>query len=56
MAYMSKIVDSMGGRRAGIGEVNEGSRNRGHIESSVKGKHLRREKDTKWPQQPLWQS
>jgi len=50
---MSLIVDSIGGRRAGIGDVNEGSRKRGHIPSFVKGKHLRRENDTKCPQQPL---
>ena len=53
---MSLMVDSMGGRTAGIGLEAEGSRKRGHSESSVMGKQRRREKETKCPQQPEWQS
>ena len=34
------MVDSMGGRRGGIGEVIDGSIKRGQSASSVSGKHL----------------
>ena len=44
---MSLIVDSMGGRFWGIGDVKEGSRKRGQSESSVSGRHLVSEKETK---------
>ena len=50
---MSLIVDCIGGSRAGIGDVSEGSSTRGQRTSSVKGKHRRRENETKCPQHPL---
>jgi len=50
---MSLMVDSIGGRWGGIGDVRDGSRNLGQSASSVSGKQRRREKETKWPQQPL---
>ena len=53
MEYISLIVDCIGGSLAGIGDVSEGSRTRGHRASSVKGKHRLRENDTKCPQHPL---
>jgi hypothetical protein len=41
------MVDSIGGKFWGIGEVKDGSRKRGQSKSSVKGRHLVKENETK---------
>ena len=56
MSYMSLIVDSIGGSWDGTGDRVVGSMNLGHISSTVRGRHLLRENETKCPQQPLEQS
>ena len=53
MVYMSLMVDSIGGSFEGNGDVIDGSKNLGQYPSSVVGRHLLNENETKCPQQPL---